>query len=323
MEYTQLGRTGLLVSRLCLGTMNFGPQTSEEDSFKIMDRALELGINFFDTANVYGWKLGEGVTEQIIGRWYAQGGGRREKTVIATKVYNRMGEWPNQKGLSAFHIRQACEDSLRRLKTDHIDLYQMHHIETSTPFEEIWEAMEQLVRQGKVIYIGSSNFGGWHIAHAQELAKQRHFMGLVSEQSLYNLAARTIELEVIPSCRHYGLGLIPWSPLAGGMLGGVLEKASQGRRASEQIEKRIEKQHAQIEAYENFCKEMGEKPADIGLAWLLKNPIVTAPIIGPRTIEQLDGSLRALEIKLSDETLEKLDEIWPGPGGEAPVAYAW
>jgi aryl-alcohol dehydrogenase-like predicted oxidoreductase len=323
MEYTQLGRTGLLVSRLCLGTMNFGPETSEEDSFKIMDRALELGINFFDTANVYGWKFGEGITEQIIGRWYAQGGGRREKTVLATKVYNRMGEWPNQRGLSSYHIRQACDDSLRRLKTDHIDLYQMHHVETITPFEEIWEAMEQLVRQGKVIYVGSSNFGGWHIANAQEQAKNRHFMGLVSEQSLYNLAARTIELEVIPSCRHYGLGLIPWSPLSGGMLGGVLQKAKEGRRASENMEKRIEKQHAQIEAYETFCHEMGEKPADVGLAWLLKNPIVTAPIIGPRTIEQLDGSLRALEIKLDDDTMKKLNEIWPGPGGEAPVAYAW
>lgn len=323
MQYSHLGRTGLLVSRLCLGTMNFGPLTSEADSFKIMDRALELGINFFDTANVYGWKLGEGLTEQIVGRWFAQGGGRREKTVIATKVYNRMGEWTNQQKLSALHIRQACEDSLRRLQTDHIDLYQMHHIDPGTPFEEIWEAMEQLVRQGKVIYVGSSNFGGWHIAHAQEQAIQRHFMGLVSEQSLYNLAARTIELEVIPACRHYGLGLIPWSPLAGGLLGGVLQKASEGRRASEDIEKRIEKQRAQIEAYENFCKQLGEKPADVGLAWLLKNPVVTAPIIGPRTLDQLDGSLRAIEIQLNDEVMKNLDEIWPGPGGEAPVAYAW
>jgi aryl-alcohol dehydrogenase-like predicted oxidoreductase len=323
MEYTHLGRTGLLVSRLCLGTMNFGPLTSEEDSFKIMDRALELGLNFFDTANVYGWKLGEGITEQIVGRWFAQGGGRREKTVIATKVYNRMGEWPNQQKLSALHIRQACEDSLRRLQTDHIDLYQFHHIDMGTPFEEIWTAMELLVQQGKVIYTGSSNFGGWHIAHAQELAKQRHFMGLVSEQSLYNLSARTIELEVIPSCRHYGLGLIPWSPLGGGLLGGVLQKASEGRRAGGDMEKRIAKHRPQVEAYENFCQELGEKPADVGLAWLVKNPVVTAPIIGPRTIEQLDGSLRALEIQLNDETMKKLDEIWPGPGGEAPVAYAW
>src|SRR5579871_5487588 len=189
MHYTHLGRTGLSVSRLCLGTMNFGPLTSEQDSFAIMDHALELGINFFDTANVYGWKLGEGVTEKIVGNWFAQGGGRRDKVILATKVYNRMGEWPNESGLSAVHIRRACEDSLRRMKTDHIDLYQMHHIDRSTPWDEIWQAMEQLVREGKIIYVGSSNFAGWHIAQANCIAQQRHFLGLVSEQSLYNLNA--------------------------------------------------------------------------------------------------------------------------------------
>jgi aryl-alcohol dehydrogenase-like predicted oxidoreductase len=323
MEYTNLGRTGLQVSRLCLGTMNFGPLTTEEDSYAIMDRSLELGINFFDTANVYGWKLGEGVTEQIIGRWLAQGGGRREKVVLATKVYNKMGEWPNERGLSAYHIRKAAEDSLRRLQTDHIDLYQMHHVERTTPWEEIWQAMEQLVREGKVLYVGSSNFAGWHIAKAQAHAEKRNFMGLVSEQSLYNLNARMIELEVVPTCEDYGLGLIPWSPLAGGLLGGVLKKISEGRRASERMQESIEKHRPQIEAYENLCQEMGENPADVALAWLLHNPVVTAPIIGPRTMEQLNGSLRALEIKLSDETLTKLDEIWPGPGGPAPEAYAW
>ncbi|MCD4687297.1 MAG: aldo/keto reductase, partial [Anaerolineae bacterium] len=207
MEYTQLGRTGLQVSRLCLGTMNFGPLTTEEDSFAIMDQALELGINFFDTANVYGWKTGEGVTEQIIGRWMAQGGGRREKIVLATKVYGGMGDWPNEARLSAYHIKRACEESLRRMQTDHIDLYQMHHIDRQTPWEEVWQAMEQLVREGKVLYVGSSNFAGWHIAQAQGTAQPRHFMGLVAEQSLYNLTARTIELEVIPACEAYGLGL--------------------------------------------------------------------------------------------------------------------
>ena len=196
--------------------MNFGPQTSEADSFAIMDQALELGINFFDTANVYGRKLGEGITEQIIGRWLAQGGGRREQIVLATKVYGKMGERPNDRGLSAYHIRRACEDSLRRLQTDHIDLYQMHHIERSTPWEEIWQAMEQLVREGKVLYVGSSNFAGWHIAQANGIAASRHFMGLVSEQSLYNLNARMIELEVIPACRAYGLGLIPGARWAAG-----------------------------------------------------------------------------------------------------------
>jgi len=303
--------------------MNFGPQTGEEDSYAIMDRALELGINFFDTANVYGGKFGEGVTEQIIGRWFAQGGGRRDKVVLATKVYNRMGEWPNEQGLSAYHIRKAAEDSLRRLQTDHIDLYQMHHIERSTPWEEIWQAMEQLVREGKVLYVGSSNFAGWHIAKAQAKAAQRNFLGLVSEQSLYNLNARMIELEVIPACADFGLGLIPWSPLAGGLLGGVLQKAAEGRRASERMQATIEKHRAQLEAYEGLCKDLGEAPANVALAWLLHNPVVTAPIIGPRTLEQLNDSIRALEIKLSDVTLTRLDEIWPGPGGPAPEAYAW
>jgi aryl-alcohol dehydrogenase-like predicted oxidoreductase len=323
MEYTQLGRTGLKVSRLCLGTMNFGPQTTEPDSFAIMDRALELGINFFDTANVYGWKKGEGVTEQIVGRWLAQGDGRREKIVIATKVYGTMGDWPNESRLSAYHIRRACDESLRRMKTDHIDLYQMHHVDRSTPWEEIWQAMEQLVTAGKVIYVGSSNFAGWHIAQAQGVAAQRHFMGLVCEQSLYNLRVRAIELEVLPACQGFGLGVIPWSPLDGGLLGGALQKVSEGRRMEEHVQKRIEENRPKLEQYEAFCREIGEKPADVALSWLLQQPQVTAPIIGPRTIEQLDGSLRALEIAWTDETLKKIDTIWPGPGGAAPEAYAW
>lgn len=323
MEYTHLGRTGVKVSRLCLGTMNFGPHTSEEDAYKIMDEALELGINFFDTADVYGWKMGEGITEQIIGRWWAQGGGRRDKVVLATKVNGKMGEWPNQMKLSALHIRKACEDSLRRLKTDYIDMYQMHHIDRETPWEEIWQAMEVLVQQGKVIYVGSSNFAAWNIAQANEIARRRNFMGLVSEQSLYNLNARMVELEVIPACKEYGLGLIPWSPLAGGLLGGALQKMEAGRRASENAQANIEKNRAKLEAYEKLCADLGEQPADVALAWLLKNPVVTAPIIGPRTIEQLRGSLRALEIQFSDETLKRIDEIFPGPGGQAPEAYAW
>jgi aryl-alcohol dehydrogenase-like predicted oxidoreductase len=288
-----------------------------------MDRALELGINFFDTANVYGRKTGEGVTESIIGRWFAQGSGRRDKVVLATKVFGNMGDWPNQRHLSAVHIRQAVEQSLRRLQTDHIDLYQMHHIDRDTSWPEIWQAMEVLVQQGKMVYVGSSNFAGWNLAQAMETANTRHFLGLVSEQSLYNLNARMIELEVIPACKHYGLGLIPWSPLAGGLLGGILEKTEQGRRASEDIQKDIEKFRPRLEAYEAFCRDLGEKPADVGLAWLLKNPVVTAPIIGPRTLEQLDGTLRALELILSEDALKKLDEIFPGPGGQAPEAYAW
>ncbi len=323
MEYTQLGRTGLKVSRLCLGTMNFGPQTTEKDSFAIMDKALDLGINFFDTANVYGWKTGEGVTEQIVGRWFAQGGGRRDKVVIATKVFGRMGDWPNQQKLSALHIRRACDESLQRLQTDHIDLYQMHHVDRLTPWEEIWQAMEVLVGQGKVLYVGSSNFAGWHIVQANEAAKARHFVGLVSEQSLYNLKDRMIELEVLPACKAYGLGVIPWSPLAGGILGGALQKIKEGRRAEKDRQEDIQKHRPQLEAWEKLCKDLGEKPADAALAWLLTNPAVTAPIIGPRTMEQLTGALRALELKLDEATFKKLDEIWPGPGGAAPEAYAW
>ncbi|GEM44610.1 aldo/keto reductase [Deinococcus cellulosilyticus] len=323
MQYRNLGRTGLKVSPLCLGTMNFGPETTEEDSYQIMDAALDRGINFFDTADVYGWKTGEGITEHIIGRWLEKNPGKRDQIVLATKVYGKMGEGPNDQRLSAYHIRKACEDSLRRLKTDRIDLYQMHHIDRSTPWEEIWQAMEQLVREGKVLYVGSSNFAGWNIAQANSLAAQRHFMGLVSEQSLYNLNARMIELEVIPACQAFGLGLIPWSPLAGGLLGGVLQKVSEGRRASERMQQAIEKHRPQLEQHEAFCQELGHHPADVALAWLLHNPAVTAPIIGPRTLEQLEGNLKALDITLDEAALKRLDEIWPGPGGQAPEAYAW
>ncbi len=323
MEYVNLGRTGLKVSRLCLGTMNFGTVTDETDSFTIMDKALELGINFFDTANVYGGKLGEGISEQLIGQWFAKASSRRGNIVLATKVFGRMGEKVNDRRLSAYHIRKACEDSLIRLKTDHIDLYQMHHIDRSTPWEEIWQAMTLLVQQGKVLYIGSSNFAGWQIAQAQSLAQQRNILGLVSEQSLYNLNARMIELEVIPACRAYGLALLPWSPLGGGLLSGILEKRSQGRRNSDRLQEAVEKQRGQLEAYESLCKEINLTPAEVATAWLLKSPAVTSPIIGPRTLDQLMNIQRTLEIHLSDETMNQLEQIWPGPGGEAPEAYAW
>lgn len=323
MQYTQLGRSGLKVSRVCLGTMNFGPVTDEAASHGIMDRALELGINFFDTADVYGWKQGEGITEQIIGRWFAKGGARREKVVIATKLYNKMGEWPNESRLSALHIRRACEGSLRRLKTDYIDLYQMHHVARECPWEEVWQAFERLYREGKALYFGSSNFAGWHIAKAQEDARRRNFMGLVSEQSLYNLNARSVELEVLPACQDYGLGVIPWSPLGSGLLGGALKKASEGRRAQEGVQQTIEKHRPQLEKYEALCDSIHEAPANVALAWLLHQKAVTAPILGPRTQEQLDQTMRALEISLNEKTLKKLDEIWPGPGGAAPEAYAW
>jgi aryl-alcohol dehydrogenase-like predicted oxidoreductase len=238
---------------------------------------------------------------------------------------NRRGQKNPNLGrcLSASKIIHGCEASLKRLKTDYIDIYQMHHIDRECPWEEIWQAMETLVTQGKIVYVGSSNFAGWDIATANQIASRRNFLGLVSEQSVYNLTNRTIELEVIPACKHYGLGLIPWSPLAGGLLAGVLEKHAAGRRSSEALEASIEKKRTQLQAYEDLCKSIGKPPAVVGLAWLLANPAVTAPIIGPRTIEQLNNAVTAFTCRLHELTYKKLDEIFPGPGGEAPNAYAW
>lgn len=323
MEYTHVGHLGLVVSRLCLGTMNFGPHTSEPDSHAIMDDAVAHGINLFDTANVYGRHLGVGATEEIVGKWFAKGSGRRDKVVLATKVYGAMGDWPNESRLSKLAIRKACEDSLRRLRTDRIDLYQMQHIDRQAWWDEIWEAMEQLKHEGKILYVGSSNFAGWHIARANEIAGLRGSLGLATEQSVYNLNARMIELEVIPAVREYGMGLIPYSPLAGGLLAGALQKVTEGRRSQGYLQQGIEGTQERLERWEGLCSELGERPADVALAWLLAQPAVTAPIIGPRTPEQLEGSLRALEIVLSDDVLRRLDVIFPGPGGPAPEAYAW
>jgi aryl-alcohol dehydrogenase-like predicted oxidoreductase len=330
IQHKRLGKHGVLVSNLCLGTMNFGWHTSEEDSFKIMDRALELGINFFDTADVYGWSVENGLTEEIIGRWFAQGGGRRDAVVLATKVYNPVDRKANLpevnsdgRSLSAYKIRKHCEGSLTRLQTDRIDLYQMHHVDHDCPWDETWQAFNALVGQGKVVYIGSSNFAGWDIATACQEASKRGLMGLVSEQSIYHLDNRMVELEVIPACRHYGMGLIPWSPLGGGMLGGALEKYNTGRRKGADFEKQVEEKRDQLEKYETLCKELGHPPGEMALAWLQHNPVVTAPIIGPRTLEQLESAVRATGIKLDKDTLKVLDEIFPGPGGEAPMAYAW
>jgi aryl-alcohol dehydrogenase-like predicted oxidoreductase len=322
MQYTQLGRTGLQVSRLVLGTMNFGSHTEEADAHAIMDAALDAGINFFDTANVYGGAEHRGWTEEIIGRWLATSG-RRDEVVLATKVYGEMTHRPNDSKLSALNIRRAVDASLRRLQTDHIDLYQMHHVDRNTPWDEVWQAMDTLVAQGKVLYVGSSNFAGWHIAAASEAARARHSLGLVSEQSLYHLGARSIELEVIPAAQHYGLGVIPWSPLGGGLLGGVLRKAEEGRRANERIQAQIEQRREQLQQWEDFCASRGEAPGEVALAWLLHQPGVTGPIIGPRTMGQLEAGLRALDITLDDASLVTLDQIFPGPGGPAPEAYAW
>ncbi|HLJ99447.1 MAG TPA: aldo/keto reductase [Streptosporangiaceae bacterium] len=335
MEYTHLGRSGLAVSRLCLGTMNFGSLTPPADAHVIMDRAHELGINFLDTANSYGRRTSPpglvanndqshaGWTEEVLGDWFALGGGRREKTVLATKLYNDMGGWPNEGKLSALNIRRACDASLRRLRTDYIDVYQMHHVDRDTPWDEIWQAMEVLVAQGKILYTGSSNFAGWHIAQANDNAAARGFLGLVSEQSLYNLAVRDIELEVLPAAIDYGVGVIPWSPLNGGLLGGMLRQAAEGkRRLGGRAHEELEKRRTQLEGYETLCDELGEAPANVALAWLLHQDGVTAPIIGPRTIDQLNDAQHAVSIVLGEDVLKRLDELFPG-FKPAPEHYAW
>lgn len=323
MLYSHLGRSGLSVSKLCLGTMNFGPHTDEADAFKIMDQAHEAGLNFFDTANGYGGNDRRGWTEEIIGRWIAQGGGRRGRTVLATKVYANMTEWPNDSKLSALNIRRSLDASLKRLQTDYIDLYQFHHVDRDTPWDEIWQAIDVAIQQGKILYAGSSNFAGWHIAAAQEAAARRPVTGLVSEQSIYSLMQRSVEREVIPAAEHYGLGLLPWSPLHGGLLGGVLQKQNDGvRRLEGRAADALATHHDAIAAFEGFAAELGHAPGDVALAWLMHQPAVTAPIIGPRTAAQLEAGLRALDVSLDADALAALDKIFPGPK-TAPEDYAW
>ncbi|MEU2112256.1 aldo/keto reductase [Streptomyces sp. NPDC019507] len=329
MKYTQLGRTGLKVSRLVLGTMNFGPQTTEADSHTIMDAALGAGLNFFDTANVYGWGENKGRTEEIIGSWFAKGGDRRDKVVLATKVYGNMaadGEvWPNHDKLSALNIRRAVDASLKRLQTDYIDLYQFHHIDRNTPVEEIWQAIDVLIAQGKILYAASSNFPGWKIAQTNETARRLGSYGLVSEQCLYNLAERRAEMEVIPAAQEYGLGVIPWSPLHGGLLGGVIRKEAEGgrRSAGRSADALADTSvREKVQAYEDLLDKHGLAPGEVALAWLLTRPGVTGPIVGPRTADQLASALRALELELPEELLKELDAIFPGPG-PSPEAFAW
>lgn len=321
MQYQQLGRSGLRVSRICLGTMNFGPRTSESDSFEILNEACRHGINFIDTANQYGGELGVGTTESILGKWLNQDATRRDKLVIATKVHEPMSDDINDRGLSARHIQMACDASLKRLGIDHIDLYQMHHIDRSTPIDEIWQAMDRLIQQGKITYVGSSNFPGWHIAQANERAMAQQKLGLISEQGLYNLLERRAEMEVLPACQQYGLSLIPWSPLAGGLLAGK-GKESGGRRQSEGALKARKEKQGQLEQFETLCNDLNQSPSVIALSWLLHQPGVAATIVGPGNLEQLTSVIECPNVPLSSDTLEKLDQIFP-PCGASPEAYAW
>jgi NDP-hexose 2,3-enoyl reductase len=326
MEYTTLGRTGLTVSRLCTGTMNFGWQIGEDDSHAILDRGHDAGINFVDTADMYGREDGDGLAERFIGGWFAKSG-RRDAVVLATKAYAPMSDRPNDRGLSARHLIAACEDSLRRLRTDWIDVFQMHHIDRRTPCEEIWQAMETLTIQGKIRYVGSSNFAGWHLARAQAAADRRNYLGIVSEQCRYNLLTRHAELEVLPAAADLGIGILPYSPLHFGALSGALRKQREGvpGRSVLHAPDRVEPHRPAIARYEDLCRDLGEEPVTVAIAWLLSRPGVTAPVLGPRSAAQLDLPLRALTMTLDEAAPAALDDIFPpiGKGGPAPEAWAW
>lgn len=334
MQYNKLGRSSLSVSKICLGTMHFGPYASEEESFRIMDRALDLGINFFDTANVYGGPGDRGRSETIIGSWFAQRAGRRDQVVLATKVYNNMADAdiPNEeRGISAYKVRKHLADSLRRLRTDHIDLYQVHHYDRQVAAEEFWGTFERTVADGDVLYIGSSNFPGWGLAKFQMQAWRRGFMGLVSEQTQYNLLNRIPELEVLPAAQDFGIGIMAYMPLAGGLMTGKTQSAEGSRTRALESEYGIKlgPENTQFRDFSALCRELGEPEHIVATAWTLAHPAVATAIVGIRTVEQLDGLARAAELDLSPDALARLDTIFninhgrPLRPGAAPEAYAW
>ncbi|MFI1019110.1 aldo/keto reductase [Streptomyces sp. NPDC020965] len=326
MLYRQLGRTALKVSPLCLGTLNLGVRTTRDEAFALMDEALEQGINFFDTANQYGWQVHKGLTEEIIGEWFAQGGGRRERVVLGTKVCNPMSDLPNDQGLSARHIIASCEDSLRRLRTDWIDVYQLHNIDPTASWDEVWQAMETLVHQGKIRYVGSSNFAGWHLADAQAAAARRNFLGLVSEQCCYNLATRYVEMEVVPAARAHGIGVLAWSPLHGGLLSGALRKLDEGtavKTAQGRAQVALRTMRDTVEQYEKLCESISADPSQVALAWLLSRPGLTAAVIGPRTTGHLASALETLDMTLPEDILAPLDELFPPIGNGQPAPATW
>lgn len=324
--HTELGRTRLRISRLALGTVNFGGRVEEPEARRLMDHALAQGITLFDTANTYGWRVHKGYTEEVIGRWLADRPARREQVVLATKVGDAMGSGPNDHGLSVRNIVAACDASLRRLRTDWIDLYQLHHIDRRVGWDEVWQAMDLLLTQGKVRYVGSSNFAGWDIASAQEAARRRNALGLASEQCVYNLVTRHAELEVIPAASAYGVGVLVWSPLHGGLLGGVLRKTRENtavKSAQGRAVDALEHHRNTIAAYEDMCADHGLDPAHVGMAWVLSRPGVTGLVIGPRTEQHVDGALHALRTPLPEPVLARLEELFPpvGRGGSAPDAW--
>lgn len=322
----RLGRGGPRISRLALGTVNIGGRVDERQAHRLLDHAVACGLNLVDTANIYGWRVYKGYTEEVIGRWLAMAPARRDDVLLATKVGNPMAGGPNDGGLSARHIVAACEASLRRLGTDRIDLYQMHRVDPTVGWDELWQAMQLLTTQGKVRYVGSSNFAGWHLVAAQAAAADRDLEGLVSEQCLYNLVSREAELEVLPAARACGMGVLVWSPLHGGLLSGVLGKAAEGtavKSAQGRAAAALAAQPERIARYERFCAEVGRDPAEVGLAWVLSRPEVTAAVIGPRLPTHVDGAMRALATPLSGEELAHLEALFPAVGAGGPAPTAW
>jgi aryl-alcohol dehydrogenase-like predicted oxidoreductase len=334
MNYGKLGRSNLTISTICLGTMHFGVYASEEESFQIMDRALELGINFWDTANVYGGKGHKGRSEEIIGNWFKARPGGRDRVVLATKVYNPMQETavPNdERGISAYRVRRDVADSLRRLQTDHLDLYQVHHFDRGVALEEFWGTFDRLVAGGDVLYMGTSNFPGWGLAKFQMFARQRGSLGLVSEQTQYNLLNRAPELEVLPAAHDLGIGVLAYMPLAGGLLTGKLrtEEGSRTRSVESEYGISIGPDNTQLAGFSELCRQLGEPEHVVATAWTLQHPAVAAAIVGVRTVRQLEGLERAAALQLDAATRQRLEDLFsinrgrPLQPGPAPEAYAW
>ncbi|MEW5871764.1 MAG: aldo/keto reductase [Chloroflexota bacterium] len=322
MEYRKLGRTGLKVSELCLGTMQFGWTADEPLSFRILDAAYQAGINFIDTADIYSiWAEGNpgGVAETVIGKWLKKSGIPRHQIIIATKVRGRMGAGPNDEGLSRAHILDAVEASLRRLNTDYIDLYQTHWFDENTAIDETLRALDDLVRQGKVRYLGSSNYPAWRLTEATWMSSLRGLARYDSLQPHYNLVHRAeFERELAEVCQAYGIGVIPYSPLAGGFLTGKYRpgRLAESARASGTRRYFTERNWALLDALDKLGQEKGGASiSQIALAWLLANPLVTSPIIGPRTLEQLTDNLGASGLRLTAEEKKALDEAsdWKQP----------
>ncbi len=320
MEYRNLGRTGVKVSPLCLGCMMFGNRTGPEDSYAIIDRALEAGINFLDTANVYSRGESEKTTGEALKR-----NGQRDKVILATKVHGSMGEGPNDRGNSRRHIIEQCEASLRRLQTDWIDLYQIHRPQSDIPIDETLRALDDLVRAGKVRYLGTSTFAAWQCVESLWASQRFNLNRFVCEQPPYNLLDRRIERELLPMARTYGYGIIPWSPLAGGLLTGKYkrnEDAPENSRFSRrQDSPRVTPAMFDgVEGLQPLADDKSCTMAQLALAWCLRQPGVTAPIIGPRTMSQLEDNLGALQVTVNDQDCETIDRL-NGPGQAASPFY--